>query len=171
MMKQTRIIRISFLICTICMVVAFWSGFYFGESQLKADTAPVQTASCPDTDSEKSSTEEKKNISGTDSVESMNHLSEEKYYVKVSGEYLSVYFSDTDRLYFETSLKVSNLPEYLRRDALEGIPFTSLEKLAKTDDFSKSAACAILNHEMISQRIKQAQNFCLQIGCRFWRAG
>lgn len=129
MMKQTRIIRISFLICTICMVVAFWSGFYFGESQLKADTAPVQTASCPDTDSEKSSTEEKKNISGTDSVESMNHLSEEKYYVKVSGEYLSVYFSDTDRLYFETSLKVSNLPEYLRRDALEGIPFTSLENL------------------------------------------
>ena len=46
MMKQTRIIRISFLICTICMVAAFWSGFYFGESQLKADTAPVQTASC-----------------------------------------------------------------------------------------------------------------------------
>ena len=114
MMKQTRIIRISFLICTICMVAAFWSGFYFGESQLKADTAPVQTASCPDTDSKKSSTEEKKNISGTDFVESMNHLSEEKYYVKVSGEYLSVYFSDTDRLYFETSLKVSNLPEYLR---------------------------------------------------------
>ena len=114
MMKQTRIIRISFLICTICMVAAFWSGFYFGESQLKADTAPVQTASCPDTDSKKSSTEEKKNISGTDSVESMN---------------LSVYFSDTDRLYFETSLKVSNLPEYLRRDALEGIPFTSLENL------------------------------------------
>ena len=110
MMKQTRIIRISFLICTICMVAAFWSGFYFGESQLKADTAPVQTASCPDTDSKKSSTEE-------------------KYYVKVSGEYLSVYFSDTDRLYFETSLKVSNLPEYLRRDALEGIPFTSLENL------------------------------------------
>ena len=102
---------------------------YFGESQLKADTAPVQTASCPDADSKKSSTEEKKNISGTDSVESMNHLSEEKYYVKVSGEYLSVYFSDTDRLYFETSLKVSNLPEYLRRDALEGIPFTSLENL------------------------------------------
>ena len=100
MMKQTRIIRISFLICTICMVAAFWSGFYFGESQLKADTAPVQTASCPDTDSKKSSTEEKKNISGTDSVESMNHLSEEKYYVKVSGEYLSVYFSDTDRLFF-----------------------------------------------------------------------
>ena len=94
MMKQTRIIRISFLICTICMVAAFWSGFYFGESQLKADTAPVQTASCPD-----------------------------------AGEYLSVYFSDTDRLYFETSLKVSNLPEYLRRDALEGIPFTSLENL------------------------------------------
>ena len=62
MMKQTRIIRISFLICTICMVAAFWSGFYFGESQLKADTAPVQTASCPDTDSKKSSTEEKKNI-------------------------------------------------------------------------------------------------------------
>lgn len=59
----------------------------------------------------------------------MNHLSEEKYYVKVSGEYLSVYFSDTDRLYFETSLKVSNLPEYLRRDALAGIPFTSLENL------------------------------------------
>ena len=101
----------------------------------------------------------------------MNHLSEEKYYVKVSGEYLSVYFSDTDRLYFETSLKVSNLPEYLRkgctgRNSLyisgKSIQLSGkLFELAKTDDFSKSAACAILNHEMISQRIKQAQNFCL----------
>lgn len=129
MMKQTRIIRISFLICTICMVAAFWSGFYFGGSQLNADTAPVQTASDKDTDSQKSTTEEKKNTSRTDSVESMSNLSEEKYYVKVSGTYLSVYFSDTDRLYFETSLKVSDLPEYLRKDALEGIPFTSLENL------------------------------------------
>ncbi|MFR5702218.1 MAG: hypothetical protein ACLUD0_10315 [Eubacterium ramulus] len=85
---------------TICMVAAFWGEtFTFGESQLKADTAPVQTASCPDTDSKKSSTGRKKNISGTDSVESMNHLSEEKYYLKSPGEYLSVYFSDTDRLY------------------------------------------------------------------------
>ena len=36
MMKQTRIIRISFLICTICMVAAFWSGFYFGERDRKS---------------------------------------------------------------------------------------------------------------------------------------
>lgn len=59
----------------------------------------------------------------------MKTLSEEKYYLKASGEYLSVYFSDTDRLYFETSLKVSDLPEKLRKNAINGIKFTSLENL------------------------------------------
>ena len=59
----------------------------------------------------------------------MNALSEEKYYLKASGEYLSVYFADTDRLYFETSLKVSDLPEKLRKNAIHGIRFTSLENL------------------------------------------
>lgn len=54
-------------------------------------------------------------VAKQETVESMKALSEEKYYLKASGEYLSVYFSDTDRLYFETSLKVSDLPEKLRK--------------------------------------------------------
>lgn len=68
-------------------------------------------------------------VAKNETVESMNALSEEKYYLKASGEYLSVYFADTDRLYFETSLKVSDLPEKLRKNAIHGIRFTSLENL------------------------------------------
>ena len=129
MMKRTRIIRISFLICTGLVIVAFWGGFYMGGSQLSVDVAPIQTASGTDEAKEDTTDSALKNSTDDTTVESMNNLKEEKYYVKVSGEYLSVYFSDTDRLYFETSLKVSDLPEYLREDAVNGISFSSLENL------------------------------------------
>ena len=129
MMKQTRRIRISFLICTGLIIAAFWGGFYMGGSRLSVDVAPIQTAS--GTDGTDENVTEPASNSGTDhtTVESMNNLKEEKYYIKVSGDYLSVYFSDTGRLYFETSLKVSDLPEYLRKDAVNGISFSSLENL------------------------------------------
>ncbi len=129
MMKQTRMIRISFLICTGLIIAAFWGGFYMGSSQFSADVAPIQTASGNDETKENSTASTQKSSTDNTTVESMNNLKEEKYYVKVSGEYLSVYFSDTDRLYFETSLKVSDLPEYLRKDAVNGISFSSLENL------------------------------------------
>ncbi len=122
-MKQTRMIRISFLICTGMMIVAFWGGYYMGGYQLSGDYTPVQTASSAEENSGEVYAAQ------SESVESMNHVKEEKYYVKVTGEYLSVYFSDTDRLYFETGLKLTDLPEYLRKDALEGISFSSLENV------------------------------------------
>ena len=100
-----------------------------GGYQLSSDVKPILTASGNEDMPDKISTSDQKRSADTTVVESMNNLKEEKYYLKVSGEYLSVYFSDTDRLYFETSLKVSELPEYLRKDALNGISFSSLENL------------------------------------------
>ena len=129
MMKQTRMIRMSFLICTILSIASFWGGYYMGGYQLSSDVKPILTASGNEDMPDKISTSDQKRSADTTVVESMNNLKEEKYYLKVSGEYLSVYFSDTDRLYFETSLKVSELPEYLRKDALNGISFSSLENL------------------------------------------
>ena len=127
MMKQTRMIRISFFIVTALIIGAFWGGFYFGGSLSGNADSGIQIASVEDQAQEAAND----NADGKkeNTVASMKALSEEKYYLKASGEYLSVYFSDTDRLYFETSLKVSDLPEKLRKNAINGIKFTSLENL------------------------------------------
>lgn len=133
MMKQTRMIRISFFIVTALIIGAFWGGFYFGGSLSGNADSGIQIASVEDqaqeAANENADGKKENTVAKQETVESMKALSEEKYYLKASGEYLSVYFSDTDRLYFETSLKVSNLPEKLRKNAINGIKFTSLENL------------------------------------------
>ena len=129
MMKQTRMIRISFFIVTALIIGAFWGGFYFGGSLSGNADSGIQIASVEDQAQEAADGKKENTVAKQETVESMKALSEEKYYLKASGEYLSVYFSDTDRLYFETSLKVSDLPEKLRKNAINGIKFTSLENL------------------------------------------
>ena len=52
------------------------------------------------------------------------------FYLKDTGEYLTVYDAVTDKIYFETDLKAENLPEELRKMAEEeGITFSDLEEL------------------------------------------
>lgn len=132
MMKQTRMIRISFFIVTALIICAFWGGFYFGGSLSGNADSGIQIASVEDQTQEaanQNADDKKENtVAKNETVESMNALSEEKYYLKASGEYLSVYFADTDRLYFETSLKVSDLPEKLRkmRFMVSGLPVSKI---------------------------------------------
>lgn len=45
MMKQTRMIRISFFIVTALIIGAFWGGFYFGGSLSGNADSGIQIAS------------------------------------------------------------------------------------------------------------------------------
>ena len=142
-MRQTRIICISFLICAALAVVAFWSGFYFGENRTESEQ--ILTASQePVTNSDKKSLqiETTKDLQNRDAsmskteeaeektVESMKGISATKgYYIKDDGEYLVVYDNDTDGVYFETDLKLSDLPVALQDEAQDGICFNNVEEL------------------------------------------
>lgn len=137
-MKQTRIIRISFLIAAFFIVAAFWAGFYFGENSTQPDNILAAT----EENGEISSGQNKDGASNTakpaetdlskepeETVESMKDVEEEQYYLKLADDYLAVYHSDTDQIYFETGLKLTDLPEDLQEKAKTGITFSSLEEL------------------------------------------
>ena len=142
-MRQTRIIRISFLLCAAFTVVAFWSGFYFGNTNSTPEqilTASGETGRDTETAAEKTtaaanvSASEDSVKSGGDeadeTVESMKALNgNARYYIKDDGEYLSVYYSDTDEIFFETDLKLSDLPAGLQEEAKTGIRFSDPDEL------------------------------------------
>ena len=112
-MRQTRIIRISFLLCAVFTVIAFWSGFYFGgkssapeqilttsgETSRNMDTASEKPISASDiSNSETDVTDKASDMDKT--VESMKKLDgSERYYIRDDGEYLSVYYCDTDGIF------------------------------------------------------------------------
>lgn len=139
-MKQTRIIRISFLIAAAFIVAAFWGGFYFGENSTQPDNILIasdeneNTSSSQKTDRTSDISKAAENVrtkeeEPEETVESMKDVEAERYYLKLEDDYLAVYNSDTDKIYFETGLKVSDLPEDLQEKAKTGIPFSSLEEL------------------------------------------
>lgn len=118
-MKQIRIIRISFFVCAVCAVLAFWSGFYFGE--MDKDREQTLTASQLQ-EPVKTGTEEKKTDSGKKTT------ADGPYYLKAAGEYLSVYYGTSREFYFESDVKVSELPQALQETARENeIAFSTLE--------------------------------------------
>lgn len=127
MKQQLRIIRISFLICAALAVGAFWAGFYFGNTQPQTEnlitegTAGIYTADAEQADS----VSEEEN----DTVESMTTLSPDKYYLKENGTYLAVYKGTSDSVYFETDLKLTDLPADLQEEARTGIEFDDLEQV------------------------------------------
>lgn len=139
-MKQTRIIRISFLIAAVFIVASFWAGFYFGENNTQPDNILVASedgenaASGQKTEREADVSQKAENVQQEEeepeeTVESMKDVEEERYYLKLADDYLAVYHSDTDQIYFETGLKLTDLPEDLQEKAEEGISFSSLEEL------------------------------------------
>lgn len=139
-MKQTRIIRISFFIVAVFAVAAFWAGFYFGENSTQPNNILVASDENSGTSSGKK-TERTADLSRTtetvqteedreeETVESMKDMAEERYYLKLHDDYLAVYHSDTDQIYFETGLQLSDLPQDLQEKAETGITFSNLEEL------------------------------------------
>ncbi len=139
-MKQTRIIRISFLLSAALIVGAFWAGFYFGEnstepgniltaSEENYDTSIKSTTNNTATDTAVSDAQAQEQEEAEQSVESMKDIKEACYYLKASDGYLAVYDSNTDQVYFETGLKPTDLPADLQEKAKTGISFSSLEEL------------------------------------------
>ena len=136
-MKQTRIIRILFVASAMLIVGAFWGGFYFGENSTDPEHILIASEEASDTDSSNKvsdSSSDLKNASveekqEEETAESMKNVEQERYYLKVSEEYLTVYYSETDQVYFETGLKLSDLPSDLQKEAKTGISFSNLEEL------------------------------------------
>ena len=62
MMKQTRMIRISFFIVTALIIGAFWGGFYFGGSLSGNADSGIQIASVEDQAPMKMRMEKKKTL-------------------------------------------------------------------------------------------------------------
>ena len=100
-----------FCICAALAIGAFWAGFYFGNTQLQTEqqiadgssgiyTAEADIAEPEDGEESESHME--------DTVESMNTLSPDKYYLKANGTYLSVYRGSAGEVYFDTDLKLSD---------------------------------------------------------------
>lgn len=153
-MDKVRRVRLLFILTAVCIFAVFWIGFRFGKvTQEKEDMlyysqkeledssaadASAQTVNDPEDVSDQSETvleENKKeaalseNGTDTDSVESGSMYETPKFYLKQSGDYLTVYVSATDEVYFETDIPASDLPAELQDEVREGIDFYDLEDL------------------------------------------
>ncbi len=129
MKQQLRLIRISFFICAALVLAAFWAGFYFGNTQAGPESLITEgTTGSYTADAEISDPDTGEEITD-DTVESMNNLSPDKYYLKENGTYLAVYKGTEDTVYFDTDLKTTDLPADLQSQAETGIEFDSLEEV------------------------------------------
>ncbi|MCD8231496.1 MAG: hypothetical protein LUD14_06725 [Clostridiales bacterium] len=135
-MRQIRVIRISFLICILLAAIAFCGGFYFGN--IDRDSAEMVTQNTTDIYEQYSAAgdeaEAERTASADDSakndiIESMTDLSPDVYYLKANGSYLFVYRGSSSDVYFETGIRLSDLPESLQEAAVNGITFDNLEEL------------------------------------------
>ena len=129
MKQQLRIIRISFFICAALVIAAFWAGFYFGNTQARPESLITEGTTGNNTADAEISDPDISRENEDATVESMNTLSPDKYYLKENGTYLAVYKGTSDTVYFDTDLKMTDLPSDLRSQAETGIEFDSLEEV------------------------------------------
>ena len=156
-MDKVRRVRLLFILAAICVFAVFWIGFRFGkvtqekadmlyysQKELEATSKPTDTGAVSSDkgaqgeDSGESFSEGKttddtlsseNTHEGEDTVESGNVYETPKFYLKQSGDYLTVYVSATDEVYFETDIPVADLPAELQDEVKEGIDFYDLEDL------------------------------------------
>ncbi|MCD8133509.1 MAG: hypothetical protein LUE19_06620 [Clostridiales bacterium] len=153
-MKTDRVIRISFIVCAVLVIVAFWAGYYFGNTEQNVSSAAEDDTSDLYIESESDASETMTNAAGTTDQYSMtveenisagidneendtlnsvgkniSESSDDIYYLRKNGSYLSVYQGDSDEVYFDTGLRISDLPEDIQEAAEIGIAFDSLEEL------------------------------------------
>jgi hypothetical protein len=127
-MKQTSVIRISFLVCALLIVVAYLGGRYSGQKQnAQSSMETTQNQSLSAEQSDDTQTDTQKNTQ--ESVESMTQAASGLYCIKESNGYLVVYDTQTNEVYFETGVKISDLPEELQLEVQEGIYFSNPEEL------------------------------------------
>lgn len=128
-MKQVRFIRISFFLCALFALVAFWAGFYYGNTQLLSNHKATGNNSENVTNVTGTTYTQAGIVSSDDTVESMQTLIPESYTLKCNADDLVVYKGTTEEIYFETGLKITDLPETLQRQVRGGIIFETLPDL------------------------------------------
>ena len=152
-MNSKRSIRLFLFVVVVGVAAMFFAGYACGSHRMaRSLTEQEAQYTKNETDKQKSTedvgyvseggTWDTLNPDGTSAAangtNTKNSLSQKyadasgqaSFYLKDTGEYLTVYDAVTDKIYFETDLKAENLPEELRKMAEEeGIPFSDLEEL------------------------------------------
>ena len=146
-MKKSRSIHLLFILLTIAVIACFWMGFLFGkETQRQSDLIAIteaqlqaQTAENISKKEQETETATKGNVSKTGTEDSEREesqtretnaeYSQPQFYLKESGEYVSVYVAATEELYFETDILVADLPVELQEELEYGLDFYSLESV------------------------------------------
>lgn len=145
-MKKSRSIHLLFILLAVSIIACFWAGFMFGketqrqedliaitEAQLEAQTTGNISQNNQDTSINNDSApnlldkEETESNDVDDTMETNSEISQPQFYLMQSGEYVSVYVSATDELYFETDILVSDLPIELQEEMQYGLDFYDLE--------------------------------------------
>ena len=150
-MKRLRGIHLFFILLIAAVILCFWFGFQFGketqrqvdllassEEKLKSqseDETEVasnisenneNTVVSESTEAATVTTPESNSDLSENTVEASSKYEQPKFYLKQSGEYVSVYVSATDEVYFETDILVEDLPIELQEEMQYGIDFYDL---------------------------------------------
>lgn len=147
-MKKDGAIRISFIICAVLILIAFRAGYYFGNTGTDTSSSAAESTSDLYLESETDASETMTDISRTANSDSsaaetdpeineiedndgssLPDISANTYYLKKNGDYLSVYQGNSRDVYFETGIRLSDLPEDIQAEVETGIVFNSLEEL------------------------------------------
>lgn len=145
-MNRSRSICLLFVLITIAIIVCFWFGFLYGkESQRQEDLVELtQNQLELEQVSNKNQRLEQKLKEANNSILELEEQNKELqnqsiptsaehgkplFYMKQVGEYVSVYVSATDELYFESDIIVSELPYEVQKEVEEGLEFYDLESV------------------------------------------
>lgn len=144
-MKKEQRIRLLFILSAVCIFAVFWIGFrfgqntqekkdmrYFSEMEVKradqaAENTDGQTASAQAHTAEREGSDSSDITDNSD--DNAENVKKPEFYLKQNGDYLTVYVSATDEIYFETDIPAESLPAQLQEEAEAGIDFYDLEDL------------------------------------------
>lgn len=145
-MKRTRSICLLFIFIGIAIIICFWFGFLFGkETQRQKDLVAISEAKLEIETLTRQNDRMAKTIEFQEvqiamsedsiypeeksSVAANSEHAQPQFYLKEFDEYVCVYVSATDEMYFETDIHVSDLPVELQEDVRIGLDFYNLESV------------------------------------------
>lgn len=145
-MNRSRSICLLFILITIAVIICFWFGFLYGkETQRQEDLVQLtevrleaERAAHEALNLEKQLKEAKNSILELEeentqlqkeSVPTNVQQEKPRFYIKPIGEYVGVYVSATDEVYFESDIMVYELPYEIQKEVEDGMHFYDLESV------------------------------------------
>ena len=131
-MKRLRGIHLFFILFAAAVIICFWFGFHFGkETQYQLDLAKSSEEKLSKNEetvyeSTKENGDLEISIETEETLEASSKYEVPKFYLKQNGEYVTVYVTATDEVYFETDIVVEDLPIELQEEMQYGIDFYDL---------------------------------------------